>query len=150
MLSDSRGHATEIQRANINIECAGSLSGAVSSFILTPCSVRDASDSCYLLPGPKDQPPLFKRLPQNSWSGDPNAGSRPPDGCCRNKHFTITTFIILCLVMQVTEFKTRKVPVTESFCAALLTPACSQQLLCQLSKICVHAHTHAHKLQSNC
>jgi len=63
MLSESRGCATEIQRANINIKCAGFLSGAVSSFILTLCSVRDASDSCYLLAGPKDQRHLFKTRP---------------------------------------------------------------------------------------
>lgn len=80
MVSDSRGHAAEIQRANINIECAGSLSGAVSSFTSTSCSVRDASDSCYLLAGPKNQPSFLKALPQNSWSGDPNVGPRPPDG----------------------------------------------------------------------
>lgn len=70
----------------------------------------------------------------------------------RNKPFTITTFIILCPVMQVTDFKPQKTPITEPFCAALLTltcPAALNSFCVNLAKhVCMHIH--AHKLQSNC
>lgn len=80
MLSDSRVHATKLQRANINTECAGLLSRAGSTVILDSCSARHASDSSYSMAGPKDQALLFQTLLQYSWCGDPAAGSKPPDG----------------------------------------------------------------------
>lgn len=46
----------------------------------------------------------------------------------RNKPFTTTTFIILCLAMQVTDSKPQKIPVTEPFCAVLLTLMCPAAL----------------------
>lgn len=79
MLSDSRGHATKIQTANINTECAGLLSRAASTVISAPCSARHESDSFYLMAGPKDQVLLFQTLLRNPWCGDPAAGSKPPD-----------------------------------------------------------------------
>lgn len=94
----------------LSTECAGSLSGAASSSISTPCSGREAADSSRLLAGPKDQPPLFKTLPPpptpNSWHGGPNAGSGSSGWCGRNKHFPLPRFILLSLARQATGFKT--------------------------------------------
>lgn len=80
MLSDSRGHATKIQRANINTECAGLLSRAATTVFLASRSARHVSESSYLMAGPKDQALLFQTLLQNSWHGNAAAGSKPPEG----------------------------------------------------------------------